>query len=627
MNNRLIAALFVLVISALCLQAGTLNTLPMRPTAGTDITIEYKPSSDQVDWIASTSNLHAVVFGFTAGDDVPSATEVMLTSDGKRWSGSYKVPQDLVYAMIKVGDGRRYDTHRDLFWEVFVHTPQGKPAQSSEMRAALSWLGSLPQTCNRKADNLEAARLMQSEVDNYQRNVVALVNNIFLKVTTKQIQPQTAAQELSVVTQNHPRAGSPLEAIAIVQAYRQQGKTDDADAVIARAIKDYPNSRVAEQQSLDGMRLATSVEQLTAIVSRYLKQFPNSFARQDLINTVVTASTKEGKLVSLLSFFDAVEGVSAQSIHLATNYIGAHDSLRPQALELITRGLDAANDERLRPQYYGPSEWNEEQRVASSMLYFVQGAVQDAMGNPGEARASFEQALAVGGKQTDKGVYSRYATMLQAAGKTDDAFVVCEQAIQNGASDQVTLDMYRKIATTKGMDDPEVDAKLNSLRSEARSLIAERLSGERLNQPMIGGTFTDLNGTPVQIADWAGKVVILDYWATWCGPCRKSFPSMQKLYEKYKSNPQVQFAIVNVWERVDNPVKHVEEFLTKNPELTFPIFFDGTDVVRKYGVTGIPTKFFLGKDGRIQFKEVGYLPEEQFLIEATNKIEALLSLD
>jgi thioredoxin-related protein len=72
--------------------------------------------------------------------------------------------------------------------------------------------------------------------------------------------------------------------------------------------------------------------------------------------------------------------------------------------------------------------------------------------------------------------------------------------------------------------------------------------------------------------------------------------------------------------------KTVRDFLKANATLTFPMYIDEKDeVVRKYGVTGIPTKFYLGKDGRVQFKEVGFTPEEQFLEDATTRIEALLA--
>jgi thiol-disulfide isomerase/thioredoxin len=177
-----------------------------------------------------------------------------------------------------------------------------------------------------------------------------------------------------------------------------------------------------------------------------------------------------------------------------------------------------------------------------------------------------------------------------------------------------------------GLDSVAIAGKEASLRQAGRSVLAERVVREMLNQPLIDGTFTTLDGAPLKISDWKGKVVIIDYWATWCGPCRQSFPSLQKLYDRYKTNPNVVIAVVNVWEKSDNRATTVRDFLKTNPTLKFPMYIDPSDeVVRKYGVTGIPTKFYLGKDGRIQFKEVGFTPEEQFLEEATTRIEALLA--
>lgn len=79
----------------------------------------------------------------------------------------------------------------------------------------------------------------------------------------------------------------------------------------------------------------------------------------------------------------------------------------------------------------------------------------------------------------------------------------------------------------------------------------------------IAATLKDMKGNTIQISDWKGKVVFLDFWATWCGPCKKSFPGLQKLYDKYKDNPKVQFAIVNCWERAEDRKVPVKEFLEK----------------------------------------------------------------
>ena len=133
------------------------------------------------------------------------------------------------------------------------------------------------------------------------------------------------------------------------------------------------------------------------------------------------------------------------------------------------------------------------------------------------------------------------------------------------------------------------------------------------------------DGKTITTDDWKGKVVFIDFWATWCGPCIRSFPGLQKLYDKYKSNPDVIFAVVNVWERVEDRFASVKTFLSKNP-YTFPILFDLKDeMVKGYGVTGIPSKFILDKNGIGRFMEVGLAEEQTFIDQTSMKIDALLA--
>jgi thiol-disulfide isomerase/thioredoxin len=95
-----------------------------------------------------------------------------------------------------------------------------------------------------------------------------------------------------------------------------------------------------------------------------------------------------------------------------------------------------------------------------------------------------------------------------------------------------------------------------------------------LNLSLIDGEIKGLDGKTVKLSSFAGSVVILDYWATWCGPCKMSFPSLQKLYDKYKGNPKVKFAIVNVWEKDADRFKLVKDFLASNPSYKFPMYVD-----------------------------------------------------
>jgi thiol-disulfide isomerase/thioredoxin len=275
----------------------------------------------------------------------------------------------------------------------------------------------------------------------------------------------------------------------------------------------------------------------------------------------------------------------------------------------------------------GMSEWKEEQRLASSQLRFVQGAILRAMGKPKDAIAALELSIEIGGDDLEKGSVEMLIELERANGESKKALQLAERAMKLGVATPNVVSAFRALLKENGEDSSDIAEREEELRADGRKRMSQRVVQEMLNQQAIDGTFTTLDGKPTKISDWKGKVVIIDYWATWCGPCRQSFPSLQKLYLRYKDNPNVVFAIVNVWERSDDRVQTVKDFMAKNTSLTFPMYLDKDDsVVGKFGVTGIPTKFYLGKDGRVQFKEVGLHPEEQFLDEATNRIEALLGM-
>ena len=119
----------------------------------------------------------------------------------------------------------------------------------------------------------------------------------------------------------------------------------------------------------------------------------------------------------------------------------------------------------------------------------------------------------------------------------------------------------------------------------------------------------DLKGKKINVQEYGknNKVTILNFWATWCGPCIASFPGMQKAVEKYKDDPSVEILFVDTWENgeKDEKIQKVSKFIEKKG-YTFHVVMDLDDkVVASYGVRGIPTKFVIGPDGRVKFKKIG----------------------
>ena len=104
------------------------------------------------------------------------------------------------------------------------------------------------------------------------------------------------------------------------------------------------------------------------------------------------------------------------------------------------------------------------------------------------------------------------------------------------------------------------------------------------------------NGRSISLSDFKGKTVLLNFWATWCTPCKKELPAMQRLYEDLKLDGFEIVAISIDRDKKERVHKYMEEY-----SLTFPVLLDPSQKVRKdYFILGLPTSYLIGKDGKLK---------------------------
>ena len=143
-------------------------------------------------------------------------------------------------------------------------------------------------------------------------------------------------------------------------------------------------------------------------------------------------------------------------------------------------------------------------------------------------------------------------------------------------------------------------------------------------QEKVGSLAPDFNGktidsNEIKLSDYAGKVVLIDFWASWCPPCREEMPALIKFYRSHK-NPKFLLIAVNI----DNKKANMESFLDKLfPEPAFPIVVDNNqEIPALFNIEAMPTTIFVDKKGKIRFWHNGF--KESYVNDFDSELTQLL---
>jgi len=205
-----------------------------------------------------------------------------------------------------------------------------------------------------------------------------------------------------------------------------------------------------------------------------------------------------------------------------------------------------------------------------------------------------------------------YAEILAVLNRDQEAYDRIEAAVRSGQATEEMSNLFKVLYVKVKGSNAGLDTYQADIRKGVINDLRKRLTKNMVDQPAADFTLTDLYGKKVTLSDLKGKVVILDFWATWCVPCKASFPAMQAALDKYNNDPDVKFLFIHTWERSPTAAADARAFLS-GMKYDFEVLMDTRDpetrankVVDSYNVSSIPTKFVIDGKGNIRFRLTGF---------------------
>jgi thiol-disulfide isomerase/thioredoxin len=400
----------------------------------------------------------------------------------------------------------------------------------------------------------------------------------------------------------------------ILNGYAYLKQKTKGDSIYKLELLKFPKGTAARNAGVDSIYRSASAAEMEKAYYNWLQRFPeedfeNDHMQYDYVRAAVASAyareKDSAKAIETLNTIETDYYKSTAYNNIAGymygySYLQTAEALYKTSLGqadtfLAVKKNDSHTGEVLRAYLTACTNY--------AVIRYQQNSYADAL-------TYIEKAYSIEKQSNPLNYY--YSRILLANQKDQEAFAIMDKIIRTGKVDGKIMNEFKSLYNIVKGDSAGFDDYIAGIEKDIIKKFRDRIAGQMIDKPSHPFILTGLNGKKIALKDLKGKVVVLDFWATWCGPCKKSFPAMALTQKKFKDDPDVKFLFIHTWETAAEPQKDAKSYI-ESQHYDFEVLMDKKDPVTKknrvvdsYGVTGIPAKFIIDKNGHIRFQLAGF---------------------
>lgn len=596
---------------------------PEKPKPGDVITFTYEPAGDIANTILP---VEGVIYQVGKGS---KADDIIMQRKGSKYAGTITTDPDMNFLYLGFSADKKFDNNFNEGYYIQLYE-NDKPRKESYFA-----LGNFYQYMGRQVgldpNNEKALAAMEKEFELYpDSRKTYLASYIRLQTLVKKDDaPKIVQKEIESLL----KAGLKEETdYSNLESMYQLAKLPEQQKFIASVKKEkFPTGRWAVSETVQKFYAEKDVEKKKIMQADILnkietdenwkmyKQSVSNFRTQvayayiankdweNVKKAIEDANiTNKQELAGLYNSAAWEMQKTSANIPLAEEFAKQATAFTKEAWQ---------NGTGKKPDYYTQKQWTENNKFMYAMYADTYGMVLYRKGDYKNGLAIAKDAAIVVNKGKDADQNNTYALLAEKALPKKQYVKELEQFVKDGKSTSAMTEILKKAYVKDKKSEAGFDDYIAALQKESYVRMMEELRKSMLNQTAPSFALLDLDGKKISLPELQGKVVVVDFWATWCGPCKASFPGMQRMVNKYKADPNVKFVFIDTWERGDGKEKNAADFIASN-KYTFHVLIDNEDkIVAEFKVDGIPTKFVIDKKGMIRFKSVGFDGSDDKLVQ------------